>query len=181
MNNSSIAYDRALLMKRTAWRNMQPRKPTAEDEKYVGTAVKMLTYVACLNYAMCDLEEELRDSGMFRHGVKHAFVRAQQTVQSVHQRAYDMLGRVSVTAARQYNDALDRTWQQIDGAILLTPPERAYSIVAALCRLIEPANKRLTGRYDFVPARVLYALPRQLAVCGLEDRKIDRIIELNAD
>ena len=85
------------------------------------------------------------------------------------------------TPWRNPDAALDRTWQQIDGAILLTPPERAYSIVAALCRLIEQANKRLTGRYDFVPARVLYALPRQLAVCGLEDRKIDRIIELNAD
>lgn len=182
MNGSTLLhmpYDRALLIKRTAWRNMQPRKPSAEDEKYVSTAIRMLTYIACLNYAMCDLEGDLRDAGLFRHRAKRAFAQSQRIVQQVHQRAYEMLGRISATAARQYNDKLEEAWQSIDASILLAPPERAYNIVVALCRLIESANRRLTGRYDFAPARALYRIPSTFEEFGLLDREIDRIIELS--
>ena len=47
------------LIKRTAWQNTQPRTPSEEDKKYIPDAIKMLTLVACLNYASIDLEEAL--------------------------------------------------------------------------------------------------------------------------
>ena len=155
----SIPYKQALLIKRTAWRNMQPRKPSEEDAKYVPTAIRMLTCLACLNYAMCDLETELSDVGILRHGVKRMFRMAQAQVQQVHQQAYEMLNKASVRAARQYNDKLDEAWRAIDESVELEAPERAYNIVVALCRLIEKQNKELTGRYDFAPARGYIVFP----------------------
>lgn len=176
---TTIPYQQALLIKRTAWRNMQPRKPTKADEKYVPTAIRMLTCVACLNYAMYDLEEELSAAGLLRHAVKRAFGMAQVQVQRVHQQAYEMLNKASDLAARQYNDKLDEGWQQISDAVALRAPERAYNIVVALCRLIEKLNNELMGRYDFAPARVLYRIPGMLAAVNIHDYEIDRILELS--
>lgn len=76
----TIPYKQALLIKRTAWINMQPRKPRPEDEKLVPIAIRMLTYVACLNYAVCDLETELSDAGLLRQGVKRSFRIVQECV-----------------------------------------------------------------------------------------------------
>lgn len=166
-------------MKRTAWMNMQPRKPRLEDERLVPIAVQMLNYIACLNYAICDLEAELSDAGILRQGVKRSFHIVQEHVQQVHQQAYVMLGKVSVDATRRYNEQLDWMWGKIDEAVLLEAPERAYNIVVALARLVEKTNTSLLGRYDFAPARVLYRIPGLLACTGIEDRRIDRIIEMN--
>lgn len=174
----TISYREALLIKRTAWMNMQPRKPRPEDERFVPIAVRMLTYIACLNYAMCDLETELEEAGLFRQGVKQSFRTAQENVQKVHQRAYVMLAEVNTTAGRSYNNEMEQAWRRIDGAVLLAPPERAYNIVVALARLVERMNGELGGRYDFAPAKVLYRIPGLLACTGIEDRKIERIIEI---
>lgn len=173
-----MTYKEALLIKRTAWMNMQPRKPRPEDERFVPIAVRMLTYVACLNYAMCDLETELEDAGMLKQGVKRSFRIAQEHVQKVHQRAYVMLAKVNTTAGRSYNNEMEQAWRRIDEAVLLEAPERAYNIVLALVRLVERANTQLLGRYDFAPARVLYRIPGLLACTSIKDHKIDRIIEI---
>lgn len=175
----SISYKQALLIKRTAWMNMQSRTPSDKDKRLVPIAIQMLTYIACLNYAMCDLETELSDAGLLRQGVKRSFRIAQEHVRQVHQQAYKMLNKVSSQAARQYNDKLDEAWNVIDECILLDAPERAYNIVLALCRLIETLNNELTGRYDFAPARVLYRIPKMLECTGIEDRHVDRIIEMS--
>lgn len=175
----TIPYKHALLMKRTAWRNMQPRAPRDEDARFVPTAIRMLTCIACLNYAMCDLEEELTAAGLWRHAVKHAFVTVQNQAQRVHQQAYEMLSKANAQAARQYNDKLEEGWLDIETCVALKAPERAYNIVVALCRLIEKLNNDLTGRYDFAPARVLYRIPEMLAGVKIHDYHIDRIIELN--
>lgn len=174
----TIPYKQALLIKRTAWRNMQPRAPRKEDEKYVPTAIRMLTCIACLNYAMCDLEEELSAAGLLRHAVKRSFGMAQTQVQHVHQQAYEMLCKASDLAARQYNDKLDEGWRAITSAVALEAPERTYNIVMALCRLIEKQNGELSGRYDFAPARVLYRIPGMLNGVKIRDYKIDRILEM---
>lgn len=176
---TTIPYRQALLIKRMAWRSMQPRTPSAEDERYIPVAVRMLTYVACLNYAMLDLEQELRDAGLLRHAVKCRFSRALERVQQVHQAAYTMLGRISTVATRQYNDEMDDTYRRIGKCVLLSPPDRAYNIVAALCRLIERLNGELTGRYDFAPAKTLYSIPGELAHAAIHDYRIDNIIERN--
>lgn len=89
-----------------------------------------------------------------------------------------MLQKVNDKATREYNDQLDWAWNCIDNAVLLNAPERAYNIIVALVRLIEKANIELSGRYDFAPARVLYRIPSLLSCTGIEDRHIDRIIEI---
>lgn len=160
---------------------MQPRRPRPEDERLVPIAIRMLTYIACLNYAMCDLETELADAGLLRHAVKRSFRSAQENVQQAHQRAYKMLAQANDKAPRCYNNEMDDAWQKIDQGILLSPPERAYNMVVALARLVEKLNTRLTGRYDFAPARDLYRIPGLLSCTGIHDYRIDRIIEKNTE
>lgn len=46
------------------------RGPSEDDAKYVPAAVKMLTLVACMGYAVIDLEEALAEAGKLRHLVK---------------------------------------------------------------------------------------------------------------
>lgn len=64
--------DQAKLIKRTAWMHLQilDRGPSEDDAKYVPAAVKMLTLVACMGYAVLDLEEALAEAGKLRHLVK---------------------------------------------------------------------------------------------------------------
>lgn len=79
-----MTLQEAQLIKRTAWVNMQDRKPTKDDEKYVPKAVRMLTFIACLNYAMLDLGDELSDAGILRHAVKRRYNMALELVQKAH-------------------------------------------------------------------------------------------------
>lgn len=174
----TIPYKQALLIKRTAWVNMQPRTPSDKDKRLVPIAIRMLTYIACLNYAMCDLEEELYQAGLLKHGVKRSFRVAQENVQHVHQEAYMMLRKINDKASREYNDQMDWAWYKINNAILLNAPKRAYNIAIALVRLIEKTNIALQGRYDFAPARKLYRIPNLMACVGIEDKHVDRIIEI---
>ena len=51
-----------------------------------------------------------------------------------------------------------------------------------VCRLdmiISSLNGRISGRYDFNPAKPLVRIPALLECIGIEDCKIDGIIELN--
>lgn len=69
---TNLSYRQAMLIKHTAWMNTRllARGPRPEDERYVPLAVRMLTLVGCLNYAMLDLESELTASGLFHHETK---------------------------------------------------------------------------------------------------------------
>ena len=174
-----MTIQEAQLIKRTAWRNMQPRTPSKEDEKYVPTAIRMLSYIGALNYALLDLETELLHGGRFRHAAKHAVVQSQSLVAATHDEAFKMLRRISGIASMQYNDAVDKTYAEIDDVVLLSGVEKSYNIVVALCRLIERLNRALSGRYDFAPARPLYRIPSLLSVLGERDYEIDSIIEVS--
>lgn len=176
---ATLTHKQAILMHRMAWNDRRMREPTIEDKKLVPVAIKMLSYIACLNYALCDLEDEMRDAGKYRHEAKRRIQQAQKMVEEVHNTAYYMLYNSSRVAGRQYNDATDGSWKEITDAVLLAPPERGYNIVVALCRLIEKQNLILSGKYDFTPAKKLYTIPALIACCGIEDRKIDVIIEKN--
>lgn len=174
-----MTFQEAQLIKRTAWVNMQDRKPTKEDEKYVPKAVRMLTFIACLNYAMLDLGDELSEAGILRHVVKRRYNMAVDIVQRVHSVAYRMLTRISLQTGREYNDKMDETYSRIQSCVMLQPPERAYNIVLALLRLITSLNAELTCRYDFYPARVLGKIPGMLADIGIKDYRIDDILNIN--
>ena len=45
--------------------------------------------------------------------------------------------------------------------------------------IISSLNGRISGRYDFNPAKPLVRIPALLECIGIEDCKIDGIIELN--
>lgn len=171
---TNLSYRQAMLIKHTAWMNTRlfARGPRPEDERYVPLAVRMLTLVGCLNYAMLDLESELTASGLFHHETKRRYTQA-------HGVAWSMLRKIDDRAARQYNDKTDEAYRTISGCILLEAPQRSYNIVLSLCRIISSLNGRISGRYDFNPAKPLVRIPALLECIGIEDCKIDGIIELN--
>ncbi len=180
MQQTTNTYrDQLLLMKRTAWRNMQGRKPTEADRKYIPTAVMMLTLVACLNSSMYDLEAALDDAGLMKHSNKRHFNMAADIVRRNHEVAYRMLETLSGRAAREYNDKLDQVSAIIGKCITLPDPEKSYSIVQALIRIIGGLNDKLTSRYDFAPARKLPRVTTLLSDLGISDRQIDDIILIN--
>lgn len=159
------------------WNMSRMRPPTENDKKLVPRAIRMLSYIACLNYAACDLEEELQNAWKWHREIKHCVGQVQNVVAEVHQTAYSMLYGHSTMAGRQYNNAMDGSWREIDAGILLQAPERAYNIVCAICRLIEALNIQLGGKYDFAPAKKLYGIPALLDCCRLEDHHVDAIID----
>lgn len=178
---TNLPYRQAMLIKHTAWMNTRllARGPRPEDARYVPLAVRMLTLVGCLNYAMLDLEAELTASGLFRHETKRRYTQAQTLVAQAHGIAWSMLRKIDDWAARQYNDKTDEAYRTISDCILLEAPQRSYNIVLSLCRIISSLNGRISGRYDFNPAKPLVRIPALLECTGIEDCKIDKIIELN--
>lgn len=76
-----------------------------------------------------------------------------------------------------HNDGLSLAdWRD---CVLLPEPEHSYNVVVALCRMVSQLNERLTGRYDFAPARPLARIPSLLDCLGIPDHRLDNIIELN--
>lgn len=98
-----------MLMKHTAWMNTRliERGPRPEDERYVPLAVRMLTLVGCLNYAMLDLESELTASRLVpprNQTPLYAgpdFGRAGHGIAVVDARKIDRPGRPGSTTTRQ--------------------------------------------------------------------------------
>ena len=118
---TNLSYRQAMLIKHTAWMNTRllARGPRPEDERYVPLAVRMLTLVGCLNYAMLDLESELTASGLFHHETKRRYTQAQTLVTQAHGIAWSMLRKIDDRAARQYNDKTDEAavscWRLLKG------------------------------------------------------------------
>lgn len=181
---TSISRQSVLLMKRTAWANVQrlerpPQMPTEDEKRLTNTAIQMLNYVACLNYAMDDLEHDLRTTGQMQGLTARCFNVSRRIIVDAHDRAYKMLVNVSRSVGREYNSAMDATWRRIDDCVLLPPPERGYNIVVALCRLVERLNRELGMRYYFQPAKAIATIPAKLNGVKFHDYRLDNIIVLN--
>lgn len=160
--------------------NMQPRKMPADEERRLAKkAVRMLNYVACLNYAIDDLETDLRQLGIYKGMAARCFKMSERIIINAHSRAYDMLMSINSRVGREYNAAMDDMWTKIENCVLLPHPERGFNIVVALCRLITKLNKELGHRYYFAPAAAISTIPSKLDVCQIKDYELDRIIELN--
>lgn len=176
----TIPYKQLVLMKRMAWRNMQPRlTPTPEDKRYVSMAIAMLSYLGALDFAMIDLQGELENAGRFKHEIKRRITQAYDIARNAHSVAYKALATVDDKSVRQYDKCFMFTYEQIQKCVMLEGAERAYNIALSLCRLVEKYNKLLSGRYDFAPAHPVYKIPNLLNCIGIEDYDLDTIIELN--
>lgn len=171
-----MTYQEAQLIRRTAIANMQPRKPTPEDEKLVPIAIRMLTYIAVLHSVVYDMIDEFSDAGLYKHRTKQKVNRIRDMVGSIHDAAYQMLKRVSLRAGYQYNDRMEATYAKIQASILLPAPERSYNLFCALCSLIERDNRAIGGRYDFQPAKQLYSLPSLLDDVGIKNYGVQNIV-----
>lgn len=180
---TTIQRQQALLMKRTAWMNIQladsPRLPSDEEKRITEKAIRMLSYLACLNYAMDDLEADLKQTGQFVGLVRRCFSVSRRIIIQAHNAAYKMLVSVNSSVGRQYNAAMDDTWQKIESSVLLSSPERGYNIVMALCRLVDRLNREIGHRYYFQPAAAIATIPSKLDGVKIHDYYIDAIIENN--
>lgn len=161
-----MTREETLLMKRTAWRNAQPKAfkpPKPKDALYVNKAVKMLSALACLNSVMFDLEEELVEHNLFRQSLKKSVKNAQKIVVEVYDFAFIIMRNTNEGAARVYNDKYDIAYDRIQRSVSLESPERAYNIAINLCRIIRKLNEEVRGKYDLKPLERLYRIPEHIA------------------
>lgn len=176
--------DRLMLVRRTAWRNMQIeehpelRKPKPTDREAVSTALYMLAYIGAIDMAIYDLVDELTEAGLYRHGTKATVKRIAEIVAKANGEASDILCHVNGgERVRQYSDMYEYAYSRTQEHVLLAPPERAYNIVRAYARLFskayETVGRNLSHTYLDKASKAL----KRLDIPQLKDHNIDTIIE----
>lgn len=141
-------------------------------------AVKMIILCGCLDYAMIDLENDLRDAGVFRQQLKKNYNLANKLVINCHDIFFNLLANNEFAkAARQYNEHVDRTYENIENSMSLPPLESSYNKVLSLCRLALKYNDKLKGRYDCECIYRLANVPRLLQGIEVKDYNLDFLIE----
>lgn len=174
--NTTLSYEQVVLMKRMAWRNMQPRTLDEFEVHYTHIAINMLICVACIDYFLIYLSDDLEEAGLLRHNTKRMVRRAQELASYANGEAYRVLSKVERRAGRQYNQVFDYCAKQINNHVLLSGIERDYNIVVSLVRLLKEYNRQLGDRYYYTPAHPLYKIPDMLSSLGVQDHNIDLII-----
>lgn len=175
-----MTLDSALLVKRMAWRMMEPRDydhPSERDIRDNVRAVRELVLIGVLDYVMLDLEESLYAVGLFRHSVKRGIRRCEDIVRSLHDDLYKRILSVSEEARRTYSALRDRGYYSLRDHVALGGVEGRVSEVCALCRLILALNDSLRGRYDYKPVEDLSFVLREVLGLGFEDHHIDFLVD----
>ena len=142
-------------------------------------AVRMIIFVACLNYAMVDVQCELEALGMFRHKTKKYYNQANKLVIEAHTCFFNML-----TSQKEFGNAMqqylmhgDKTWDNICNHIYLDGLEGAVNKALSLCRLAMKYNEDLRGRYDCYLVYRLDFVQKYLLSLGVKDYNMDFTIE----
>lgn len=170
--------DSYVLMRRMMAHNERLRMPKNEKDKIENLrAVRMVTLIGCLDYAMLELRERLEEAGMLIHIVKHNYNRASQCVTDMHKEVYNMIRRADGVATRLFSDLRDTNWWSIDEHVSLGGVEGAYCIVMSLCRLIEACNASISSRYNYRSVGKLKHVKDLLSVLDVEDKNLDFIID----
>jgi hypothetical protein len=165
----------------TAWQQMQPRdyrNPSDHDEMLNKEAVLMLTLIAALDYFVYDLIDEMRETGKYRFGNKKNITKVNELALNAHGVFYRNLMGYDKKGVSQYNIATEQIYAAINECVSLTPPERAYNIVVALCRLQGKQREKLGARYAYRPSIELDKVPQMLECLGIHDYNLDNIIEM---
>jgi hypothetical protein len=153
------------------------RLPTAEEDRQNKEAVILVTLLAALDYFVYDLIDELTEAGRYRQANKRAVNRAKEIIIKAHTKFYGaMMKYDNGKGIRQYNDAMDKFYAAINECVALTPPERAYNIVVAICRLQMSQNDKLTY-HSYTLSKDVAKIPKMLEGLGIHDYGLDRIIE----
>ena len=167
-----------MLVTRMILHNERMRMPKDEHDKDENLrAVRMITLIGCLDYAMLALRDELEARGMYVRGVKRNFNKASEYVNTMHKEVYDLVTGVNSIAGRLFSDLRDKNWWSIDEHISLGGIDGAYNIVMGLCRLITACNASISKRYNYRTVDRLKYVGDMLAVLGVEDKHLDFIID----
>ena len=170
--------DRALLVRRMVLHNERPRVPKVERDRVENLkAVRMLTLIGCLDYAMIDLADAVADKGLLVRDVKRNLNIAKDCVGAMHREVFELIRNTSDIAGRIFSDLRDNNWWSIDDHIKLGGVDGAYNIVVALCRLIEDCNRQISVRYNYRAAKKLKHVTDLISVLGVEDKHLDFIID----
>lgn len=173
-------YKSRMLQYHTARHMVQPQRfrlPTAEEDRQNREAVILVTLLAALDYFIYDLIDEMEGAGLYRQANKRSINRAKDIIIEAHTKFYRAMTTYDDgKGLRQYNDAMDKFYQAINDCVALTPPERAYNIVVAMCRLQMAQNDKLTY-HSYVLSKEVAKIPKMLEGLGIHDYHLDRIIE----
>lgn len=178
--SDSVSLDSARLMRRMALRMMEPRDydhPSERDIRDNFLAVRELVMIGVLDYVMIDLEDSLREHGMYRQRVKKAFNACSRVVRELHDGLYRVVLCNSDEARRRFNDIRDENYASLSEHVLFDGLDRPYSLACSLCRLILRINDSLKGRYDYRPIEDLRHVLREIGGFGIEDRSIDFLVD----
>ena len=127
--------------------------------------------------AIPDDIDELTEAGWYRQANKRAVNRAKEIIIKAHSKFYGAMTKYdNGKGIRQYNDAMDKFYAAINECVALTPPERAYNIVVAMCRLQMSQNDKLTF-HTYTLSKEVAKIPKMLECLGIHDYGLDRIIE----
>ena len=177
--------DQLRLLKRMSWATLQQEErrrqglgvSPAEMELCAGKARRCLEYIACVNWYLCGVEEDLVSAGMFRHKVKHTVRSAQHIAGHVHQEAWLMLNGYKQGVGRIYAARLQKMQEALDSAVLVDGASRNYSIVCGLLRITADLTADLRKHdWDFHYAHELVSVLSLLRTLPLEDMQLDSII-----
>lgn len=152
-----------------------PMKPTPTDFKRNQEAVVMLALIAAAYMFVDELPKELEDAGVYRHNNKRVASIVEQILKKASSTAEETLkvannGKPSTA----YFDCMDAFYGQINESIQLPPPERAYNILKAMCRLVGVYYKKL-NEYHFSQAQEVAKIPAILQQIPIHDYEIDNI------
>ena len=152
---------------------------TASQMKDNDHAVRMIIFVACLNYAMVDVQCELEALGKFRQQTKRYYNLANKAVMEAHTCFFNMLTSKKEfgNAMQQYLMHSDKTWDNIVSHIYLDGIEGAVNKALSLCRLAMKYNYDLKGRYDCYLVYKLDVVIKYLIGLGIKDYNMDFAIE----
>ena len=177
ITNEKVAK-KAVLVRRIIEKQGEPRIPKTEQDRIDNNnAVKMITLVACLNYAMVDLGTDLEDAGLMKQNIKRNYNIAYRKVVDIH-RAFDtMVSKVNKLAGKRYTYLMDKNDQAINEHICLQGLERSYNVVMALCRLINAYYDKIRGRYLYRPLVGIDYVMNMLNFPDIPKHDLDFIID----
>lgn len=173
-----MTNEQYVLIRRMMAHNERIRVPRDERDRAENLrAVRMLTLIGCLDYAMIDLREQLELSGRYIRLVKRNFNRAATCVEEIHGEVMGLIKRSDGVATRIYNDLRDKNWWSIDEHVYNRGVDSAYCVVMSLCRLIESCNASISKRYNYRSVDKLKHVKDLLSVLRVEDKHLDVIID----
>ena len=152
--------------------------PSKDELKRNQEAVVMLALIASAYMFVDELPKELENAGMYKHGVKRTVNRIEPILKKASRKAEDTLrlannGKTSTG----YFDCMDAFYAKIDDSIKLPPPERAFNIIIAMCRLIGSYSRKLVEYHALIDDNVT-KIPSILSQVPIQDYQLDNIIDL---